>query len=386
MAQGNPLHGAEVAITGRLLSMTRSEAVRRLEHAGARYARDAGCNTTMLVAGQSISGQLTADGKVSKNFETFQAMKTQGCTIRLVSEAELLRMLDARDQIAELSRVYTEAQVSRIAEVPLSEVKAWVRRGLLQPVRRTNRLAWFEFKDIVQVRTLSRLTASGVAPAQIRRSLAEIARWLPEEEPLIGRLEAYERGLSVRLSDGSLSDPAGQRLMDFRAAGGPRVTEMARADATAAPRTGAGDWLAAAAAAEEHGDLPAAAGCYGKALETAPHPDTYFNLGNVLYEMGREAEAAEQYLQAIEAEHDFAEAWNNLGNALVALRKLEDGVRAYEMALSLEPDYPDPHCNLATVLERMGQSARAFPHRAACLRALPSEAHLRLLRQGDEED
>ena len=106
-----------------------------------------------------------------------------------------------------------------------------------------------------------------------------------------------------------------------------------------------------------------------------------FNLGNVLYELGSEGGAAERYLQAIDADHNFAEAWNNLGNSLVALGKLEDAVHAYEMALSLEPSYPDAHCNLATVLERMERYEEALVHRAVCQRAYPSPAHLTLIRQ-----
>jgi tetratricopeptide (TPR) repeat protein len=383
------LRDSEVAIAGRLLSMTRAEAVQRLLRAGGRHTREPGPSTAMLVAADGM-GHLTADGAISRSLELFRELKNQGSGIRLVGETEFLRLLGAQDELADLSRLYTAAQVSRIAEVPLSEVRAWVRKGLLPPARQNNRLAWFEFKDIVQARTLSRLTSSGVPASQILRSLSDIATWLPDGERVIGRLEAYAQGLRVRLPDGSLADPTGQRLMDFQGDGNANGRALAArvarfpVEQKRAPVQGqvsASDWLAAAEEAEEQGDLGAAALGYGRALEIAPQAETYFNLGNVLYELGREADAAERYLQAIKAEHDFAEAWNNLGNALVTLKKLEDGVRAYEMALSLEPNYPDPHCNLATVLERLGRSEQAWSHRAACLRASPSEAHLSLLRQ-----
>ncbi len=393
MSDDTPLNGAEVAITGRLLSMTRAQAVERLQKAGARHVREPGPTTALLIASEA-TGHLTADGRLSRSLEQFRELKRQGSGIRLVAETEFLRLLGAQDELADLSRLYTAAQVSRIAEAPLSEVRAWIRKGLLQPARQNNLLAWFEFKDIVLARNLSRLTSSGVPASQIHRSLSEIARWLPDGERVIGRLEAYAQRLRVRLSDGSLAEPSGQRLMDFQGGGNPaggagarRVASFPadRQTGTRPSRISASDWLAAAEEAEEQGDLGAAAMGYRRALETSPQAETYFNLGNVLYELGREAEAAERYLQAINAEHDFAEAWNNLGNALVALRKLEDGVRAYEMALTLEPNYPDPHCNLATVLERLGRSEQAWGHRAACLRASPSEAHLSLLRQPARE-
>ena len=379
MPADDALKGAEVSITGRLLSMPRVRAEERLQGAGARPARDPGPSTDLLVAGEG-AGHLTTEGAVSRGLILFQKLKSSGSRIRLVGEADLLRLLGADDEITDLARLYTTAQVSRIAGVSPSEVRGWVRRGLLQPARQSKRLAWFEFKDIAMARDLSRLTSSGVPATVIHRSLTEIARWLPDGGRLTGRLEAYARGLSVRLRDGGLADPSGQLLMDFQPDGPGSAAERDAGERVASFRAADGHWLARAEDAEERGDLRAAAGAYERALESGRKAELLFNLGNVLYELGREAEAAERYLEAIREEQDFPEAWNNLGNALVALARLEDSVRAYEMALSLEPEYPDPHCNLATVLERLGRPDRAASHRAACLRAMPSEERLTLLR------
>jgi tetratricopeptide (TPR) repeat protein len=163
-----------------------------------------------------------------------------------------------------------------------------------------------------------------------------------------------------------------------------------------------GRWFSEAVEAEERGDLRRAADAYERALAASPEAspaespgaspgaspkaETLFNLGNVLYEMGREADAAERYLQAIEADRDFAEAWNNLGNCLVAIRKHDEAIHAYQMALALEPSYPDAHCNLATIFDRTGQPDKAYVHRAECLRAFPSETHLTLLRRQGADD
>jgi tetratricopeptide (TPR) repeat protein len=404
MSEPVTLNGAEVAITGRLLSMSRAAAVQRLREAGASVAREPGFATTMLVVGDA-SGQL-AEGRANRSLEQYRALKAKGFAIRLVGEQDFLRLLGADEELEDLSRLYTAAQVSRIAEVPLPVVRGWIRTGLLQPARQANRLAWFEFKDIVLARTLARLTSSGVPASQVQKNLSAMAQWLPDGERIIARLETWAAGLRVRLPDGGLAEPSGQRLMDFHADRRPAAAAggaPGRGGAPAAAPGGifprgvspfpavaarsAADWCAIAEEAEEQGDLEAAAEGYGRALEESPQAETFFNLGNVLYELGREGEAAERYLQAIHLVNDFAEAWNNLGNAMVALGKLEDGVRAYEMALSLEPGYPDAHCNLATVLERLGRTGSALVHRAACLRASPSESHLTLLRQPvrDEE-
>jgi tetratricopeptide (TPR) repeat protein len=372
MVEALTLADKEVALTGRLFSMTRAEAVERIQEAGGRYAREPGPSTNVLVAG-SAQGHLTPNGEISRNMALFQELKKGGAGIRLVDEMEFLGLLGATEDLEDFSRLYTAEQVSRIVESPLAEVRAWVRKGLLQPARLTNRLAWFEFKDILTARNLSRLTASGVPASQIHRSLSQIARWLPDGERILGRLESYATGLRLRLPDGSWVEPSGQRLMDFQGGG-----EAPHAQVSTFPESEG--LFSQAVEAEERGDLESAARLYTLALESSREPEAFFNLGNVLYDLGREATAAERYLQAIEADHNFAEAWNNLGNSLVALGKLEDGVHAYEMALSLEPDYPEPHCNLVTALDRLGQFQRALAHRAVCQKAFPSPAHLTLLR------
>ncbi len=371
------LAGKEVALAGRLLSMTRAEAVERIRRAGARFAEQPGAHTAVLVAGSAAS-HLTREGGVSRSLELLRELSERGASIRLVDEREFLGLLGAADDREDLSRLYTAEQVSRIVETPLPVVRSWVRRGLLPPTRVAHRLAWFDFEDILTARYLARLAASGVPASLIHKSLAEISRWLPDGERVLARLEAFSTGLRLRLSDGSWVEPTGQRLMDFR---DERRFRSGVADFPGSP---VGSLFSQAVEAEERGDMEAAAGLYESAAASSPNPEIFFNLGNVLYELGRDAAAAERYLSAIEGDHTFAEAWNNLGNAMVALGRLEDGVHAYEMALSLEPDYPEPHCNLVTALDRLGLFEKALAHRTACQKAYPSPAHLTLLRQPDD--
>jgi tetratricopeptide (TPR) repeat protein len=390
MAEASALAGKEIALSGRLFSMSRTQAVQRILRAGGRPVREPGPATAILVAGNAM-GHLTSEGKVDRNLARFRQLKQEKAAIRLVEEPEFLRLLGAQDELEDFSRLYTAEQVSRIAGAPLAEVRSWVRRGLLRPARLSHRLAWFGFQDILTARNLSRLSKAGVPAITIHRSLSEIAGWLPEGDRILGQLEAYAAGISLRLPDGGRAEPSGQRLMDFPGdSATPRKrTEEGRRAAqvssfTAGPE--AVDWFTQGLEAEERGELEAAARLYARALEASPRPEVFFNLGNVLYELGQEAQAAERYLQAVEADHDFAEAWNNLGNALAAVGKLEDAIRAYRQALSLEPDYPEPRCNLATVLDRMGRPAEALAQSDECRRAFPNPARLRLLRQASAEE
>jgi tetratricopeptide (TPR) repeat protein len=389
MTEASALAGKEIALSGRLFSMSRTQAVQRILRAGGRPVREPGPATAILVAGNAL-GHLTPEGNVDRNLARFRQLKQQKAAIRLVEEPEFLRLLGAQDELEDFSRLYTAEQVSRIAGAPLAEVRSWVRRGLLRPARLSHRLAWFGFQDILTARNLARLSKAGVPAATIHRSLSKIAGWLPEGDRILGQLEAYAAGLSLRLPDGGRAEPSGQRLMDFP---GDSATQSKRreegqgaAQMSPFPEPEAVDWFSQGLEAEERGELQAAAELYTRALEASARPDVLFNLGNVLYELGQEALAAERYLQAVEADHDFAEAWNNLGNALAAVGKLEDAIRAYRQALSLEPDYPEPRCNLATVLDRMGRPAEALAQSDECRKAFPNPARLRLLRQPSAEE
>jgi tetratricopeptide (TPR) repeat protein len=376
------LRGKEVSLTGRLASMKRAEAIRRITEAGGLHVDIPGTSTALLVAGPA--GHLTPSGNVTRNLLRFRDLKQNGSPIRLIDEIEFLRLLGASDELSDFSRLYTLPQVSRIIETPLPVLRSWLRKGLLQPARTTNRLAWFEITDILQARNLSRLTAHGVPASQIRESMEQIARWLPEGSQLMGRLDAFEQRLRVKLPDGGWADPSGQRLIGFEqdaGAAGTRVSAFPQRHAVAD-----GERLAEAEDAEERGDLAEAAEGYARILQDHPEAEAYFNLGNALYQLAREAEAAQRYLQALELDPEFAEAWNNLGNSLVAIGKAEDAILAYRRALLLEPNYPDAHCNLATLLERQGRHDESEVHRAACLKAFPSEARLRLLREPAADD
>ncbi len=398
MVDASVLAGKEIALSGRLFSMSRAQAVQRILQAGGRPVQEPGPATAILVAG-SAQGHLNAEGEIARNLARFRQLKQQKAAIRLVEEPEFLRLLGAQNELEDFSRLYTAEQVSRIAGAPLAEVRSWVRRGLLRPARLSHRLAWFDFQDILSARNLSRLTKAGVPASRIHSSLSEIAGWLPEGAKALGQLEAYASGLRLRLPDGGRAEPSGQRLMDFqspeRPAGGQRggrerETPLPRPVQAASFPAGAADagadWFSRGLEAEERGELQTAAELYARALAATAEPEVFFNLGNVLYELGREAQAAERYLQAVEADPEFAEAWNNLGNSLAAIGRLEDALKAYRQALALEPDYPEPRCNLATVLDRMGRPAEALAQSDECLKAFPNPARLRLLRHPAEDE
>ncbi len=57
------------------------------------------------------------------------------------------------------------------------------------------------------------------------------------------------------------------------------------------------------------------------------------------------------YHRAVELKPDFAEAHNNLGNVLKDQGKLAEAEACYRRALELKPDVAEVHNNLGAALE-----------------------------------
>jgi hypothetical protein len=297
MTAASALAGKEIALSGRLFSMSRTQAVQRILRAGGRPVREPGPATAILVAGNALTPHPRGERRPQPG--PLPAAEAANAAIRLVEERSSCAC-SGQDELEDFSAC-TPRSRSAASPGPRWPVRSWVRRGLLRPARLSHRLAWFGFQDILTARNLARLSQAGVPAATIHRSLSKIAGWLPEGDRILGQLEAYAAGLSLRLPDGGRAEPSGQRLMDFpgdSATQSKRREEgQARADVPL-PEPEAVDWFSQGLEAEERGELQAAAELYTRALEASARPDVLFNLGNVLYELGQEALAAERYPQA----------------------------------------------------------------------------------------
>lgn len=107
----------------------------------------------------------------------------------------------------------------------------------------------------------------------------------------------------------------------------------------------------------------AAADLYREVLGVWPsHAPARVNLGTLLYNQHRYAEAEQCYRAAAEIDPDYALAFFDLGNVLDELQRLPEAIAAYLRALQLVPQYADAHYNLALAYERTGERRRALRH------------------------
>ena len=369
--QSSPLAGKEVSITGRLASMARDEALRLIEDAGARHVPLPTEKTALVVLGQG-GPALGDDGHLTHALARAEYLRDGGAPIEYVDEERFLALLGLEERQENLRRLYTTHQLHRILEVPLRQIRSWVRHELIRPVKVVRRLCFFDFQQVASAKALSHLATAGVKPQTIRRSLEQLGRWLPDAERYLAQLETLEQGraLYVRTEEGRLVEPSGQLRLDFDDARGP-------AERASLPQleTSQARLFEVGIQAEEEGRLDDAVAIYERALAAGPpQPEIAFNLGNALYSLGRKREAAESFGRATEMETDYVEAWNNLGNALSDLGLPDEAIRVYRYALSIEPDYADAHYNLAETLAGEGETELARRHWKEYLRQDPSSS------------
>lgn len=360
--------GLTISITGRLASMSREDAVRRIEEAGAHYTERVDEATHLLVVGRG-GPPLDEEGRLTAKLRSARALAQDGVDIHVEGEEVLLAMLSGESG-TELDRLYTTDQLGRILGIPRSTVRSWIRHGLIEPVRVSGKLCFFDFGELATARALAQLTASGVTPARLRRSLEELGAWSPVGARALTQLEALETNgpLLLRTEEGQWIETSGQMRFDFDEPEPERTTPRLHL----VPDT-AEDWFDAGVQAEIEGRVEDAIDAYREALaRSGPTTEICLNLGNALYSTGQRREAADCYSQAAELSPDCVEAWNNLGIALGEMNRLEEAMRAYRRALAMAPDYADAHFNLAETLAVRGDLTEARKHWSTYLELDPS--------------
>jgi tetratricopeptide (TPR) repeat protein len=363
------LLGLEIAITGRLASMTRQDAIALIGARGGRYVETPNAATQRLVVG--LEGwALRRDGRPTQSLANAHELQAAGSAIRIVDEAEFLAEAGLSGRAHPLGGLYTIEQLARMLDLPKARLRAFVRKGLIRPQRVVRRLCWFDFAQVASAKALQRLLDRGAQLADIRRGLRQLEEWLPgAASRSLRQLEAMTRGgpLLLRLDDGKLVEPSGQLRFPF-AADRSAAASTAGLDAHAHRVRSPQDWFARGVAAEDEGRWTEAEDAYYRSLLAGGlQPETAFNLGNVLHALGRPGEAVQRYMMAVEIDPEYVEAWNNLGNVLAELGRSEASLRAYRRALEIEPEYADAHFNLAETYQQLGRHRDARRHWLAYL-------------------
>ncbi|MGA2034363.1 MAG: tetratricopeptide repeat protein, partial [Thermoguttaceae bacterium] len=117
---------------------------------------------------------------------------------------------------------------------------------------------------------------------------------------------------------------------------------------------------------------------FHRALRIRPESaEIYSNLGSAFAISGHTAEALVYCQRAIQIKPDYAEGHYNLGNALFAAGRAPEAIDHFRQAIRLKAEYGAAYNNLAAVLCTSGRTAEAIPEYQHALAIQPdcAEAH-----------
>jgi tetratricopeptide (TPR) repeat protein len=258
---------------------------------------------------------------------------------------------------------FTLKRVQEMSGLTRAVVSGLVAAGFVSPARGRRNEQRFSFQDLVLLRTADALQRARIPPRKILRALANLRATLPQEMPLTGlRITAVGDEVAVHDRDGRWNPGTGQVLLDFDVASDASdIAFIARPP----PETGEADADAWFRRGEdlESSDAPAAESAYRRAIALRPdHAPAHLNLGAMLCETGRCAEAADLYQAALAGGARSSLLHFNYAIALEDLGQAQDALAHYEAALDIDPALMDAHFNAGRLLENGGDPQGALRH------------------------
>ena len=179
--------------------------------------------------------------------------------------------------------------VQRILGISAKQLEYWDRLHLVSPrTEKGNR--FYDFRDLIALRTVKQLVEKGVPANRLRRALAALSEKLSQVQVPLAELRVLSDGKDVIVeSEGARLEPlSGQFVLNFETRElHERVRVMAGRNAD--------DWFATALQYEADGKTRAEAiDAYDHALGLDPQkPEALINCGTLYYEDGNLEKASE---------------------------------------------------------------------------------------------
>ena len=262
---------------------------------------------------------------------------------------------------------FSPENVQRILGLTAKQLDYWDRLRLVSPQKeQENR--FYDFRDLIGLRTVKQLVEKGVPANRLRRALAALREKLVQVHAPLSELRILSDGKDVIVErHGARLEPlSGQFVLNFETR---ELDEKVRVIA----ERNADDWLALALEYEaDKKTRTEAIDAYDRALRVDPAKiDALLNCGTLYYEDGNFEKASEYFGRAISLQPGSALAHFNLGSVLEEVGDLDAARKHLRQAVRLDPKYPDAQYNLAYVCEKLGAFAEAREHWQAYLKLDP---------------
>jgi tetratricopeptide (TPR) repeat protein len=272
---------------------------------------------------------------------------------------------------------FSTEDVQRIVGLTAKQLDYWDRLRLVSP-RKAQGNRFYDFRDLIGLRTVKQLVEKGVPASRLRRALAALREKLSHAHAPLAELRVFSDGKDILVERGEarLEPLSGQFVLNFETRElGEKVRVMAGPNAD--------DWLATALEYDaEENTRAQAIEAYDHALSIDPQKvDALLNCGTLCYEEGNLKKAAEYFMRALQVDPENALAHFNLGSVLEEVGRLEAARLHLRNAVRLDPNYPDAHYNLAFVCEKLGARNEAQRHWQAYITLDPASPWCGYARQ-----
>src|SRR5213080_451661 len=215
---------------------------------------------------------------------------------------------------------FSRDEVQRILGLSPKQLDYWDRLELVS-ARKDQGSRFYDFRDLIALRTVKQLIETGVPASRLRRALAALRETHSQVQAPLTELRVLSDGKDVIVErEGARLEPlTGQFVMNFE-------TRQLDEEVQVISERGADEWFALALA-------------YENVLRRDPQrTDALINCGTLYYEQGNFEKAGECYRRAIEIDPQSALAHFNLGSVLEEMGQLEEARRHLRLAVRLDPN------------------------------------------------
>lgn len=257
--------------------------------------------------------------------------------------------------------------VQRILGLTRKQLDYWDRLRLVSP-QTDQGVRYYDFRDLIGLRTIKQLLEKGVSATRLQRALSALNEKLSQVKTPLSELRILSDGKEVLVEQGAarLEPLSGQFVLNFE------TRELDESVRFIAQRS-ADDWLAMALSYEADKKTRAEAiDAYDHCVAVEPHNvDALLNCGTLYYEDGNFEKAAEYFQRALAAQPQNPLVHFNLGSVLDEMGELEESRRHLRRAVILDPSFCDAHYNLAFVCDKLHAFGEAREHWQAYVKLDP---------------
>ena len=248
--------------------------------------------------------------------------------------------------------------VQRILGLTRKQLDSWDRKRLVSP-QTDQGVRYYDFRDLIGLRTIKQLLEEGVSATRLQRALSALNEKLSQVKTPLCELRILSDGKEVLVEHGAarLEPLSGQFVLNFE-------TRELEETVHFIARRSADDWLAMALSYETDKKTKGEAiDAYDRCLDADPHKvDALLNCGTLYYEDGNFEKAAEYFQRALTAQPQNPLVHFNLGSVLEEMGELEKSRRHLRQAVLLDPSNADAHYNLALVCDKLQAFGEAREH------------------------